>query len=106
MGLGLLLLTACFSPLGERFPDVDAISMSETWEDWVIVGQFGPEGPFTLADVKYCAVSEPCSFFHNGQSHRYEKFYGFELTVLELRDAEDQLTHVVLRSADKVDEDG
>lgn len=98
-------LTACSSPIGEHYADVDAIGLSESWEDWVVVGRFGPNGPFTLVDVKRCEVSEPCSFSHDGQGHTYNRFYGYELTVLRLEDAQGKVSHVVLRSADKRDED-
>ena len=70
----LLLLAGCFSPEGETFKDVDAIAMSDTWEDWVVVGRFGPTGPFTLTDFKSCDFGEPCSFSHNGQGHYVQQF--------------------------------
>ncbi|MDH3378670.1 MAG: hypothetical protein OEQ39_17240 [Gammaproteobacteria bacterium] len=99
----MLSLTGCSDPIGEHFSDVDAIGMSETWRDWVIVGRFGPSGPFTLVDFKSCEVDEPCNFSHNGQGHTYDEFYGYKLTVLRLEDSEGQVSHVVLRSKQKFD---
>lgn len=96
------LLSGC-GPLGEDFTDVDAIAMSETWQDWVVVGRFGPKGPFELVDFKECEVSEPCSFSHDGQGHTYNKFYGYKLTVLRLEGPQGEVSHVVLRSKDKTD---
>lgn len=49
-------------PIVEEFKDVDAIGMSDTWREWVVVGRFGLSGPFTLTEVKSRRVSEPCSF--------------------------------------------
>jgi hypothetical protein len=103
LALLLLFLTACSGPIGEQFADVDSIGMSETWRDWVIVGRFGPSGPFALVDVKSCEVDEPCSFSHDGQGHTYNQFYGYKLTVLRLENSQGQVSHVVLRSKQKFD---
>ncbi len=48
--LALISLVGCLNPIGEEFRDVDSIGMSETWNEWVVVGRFGPKGPFTLVD--------------------------------------------------------
>jgi len=101
----LVFPAACSSPIGERFADVDAIGMSDTWRDWVIVGSFGPGGPFELTEIKACEIDEPCSFSHNGQSHTYERFYGYQLTVLRLEGPHDEVSHVVLRSRTKYPDD-
>jgi len=101
----VVLIAACSSPIGEHYSDVDAIGLSETWRDWVVVGRFGPTGPFTLVGIKSCEVSEPCSFSHNGQGHTYNKFYGYKLAVLRLEDQQGQVSHVVLRSEQKFDDD-
>ena len=76
--------------------------MSNTWEDWVVVGRFGPSGPFTLVDIKECDWSEACSFSHEGQGHTYDKFYDFKLTVLRLEGPNGEVSHVVLRSREDV----
>jgi len=102
----LLFPVACSNPIGERFSDVDAIEMSATWQDWVVVGRFGPSGPFTLTDFKHCEVDKPCSFSHNGQGHTYDKFDGYRLAVLRLEDSDGQVSHVVLRSTQKLDDRG
>lgn len=91
---------ACSGPQGEQFADVDAITLSDTWHEWVVVGHFGSSGPFTVREVKYCATSQPCSFSHRGQSHTYQKFTGYELTVLRLEGSSGEIAHVVLRSAE------
>ncbi len=100
----VLLMSGCSNPIGKEFQDVDAIESSETWQDWVVVGEFGPTGPFTLVDIKSCDVSEPCSFSHDSQSHTYDKFYGFKLIVLKLQSPQGPISHVVLRSRQKFDD--
>lgn len=97
----LVSLAGCWGPIGEEFKDVDGIGLSETWQDWVVVGRFGPKGPFTLVDVKTCEVSEPCNFSHDGQGHTYSGFYGFKITVLRLEGPDGVVSHVVLRSKQK-----
>lgn len=97
----LVLLSACTDPVGERYSSVDAIPRSDTWEDWVVVGRFGSTGPFTLVDVKYCGVGDPCSFSHDGQGHTYERFQHYKLAVLQLRNEQNQFSHVVLRSEEE-----
>lgn len=101
-----ILILACAlcgcSPIGEQFADVDAIAMSDTWKDWVVVGKFGPNGPFTLVDMKECGWSQPCNFSHEGQGHTYDKFYDFRLTVLRLEGPQGQVSHVVLRSKEDI----
>ena len=99
--LTVFAIVGCSGPIGEDFRDVDSIGKSETWQDWVVVGRFGPEGPFELAEFKECEYSEACSFSHNGQSHTYNKFYGYELTVLRLEGPNGEVSHVVLRSKEK-----
>lgn len=94
-------LVGCSDPVGEDFQDVDSIGMSETWKDWVVVGRFGPTGPFELVDFKECDYSEPCSFSHNGQGHTYSEFYGYKLTVLRLESPNGEESHVVLRGKEK-----
>ena len=97
-----LVLSACSGRIGEHFADVDAIGVSETWQDWIVVGRFGPKGPFELVEIKEREASEPCSFSHEGQGHTYNKFHDFKLTVLRLEGPEGQVSHVVLRSEQKV----
>ena len=99
--LTVIAIVGCSGPIGEDFRDVDTISMSETWKDWLVVGRFGPEGPFELVDFKQCEYSEPCSFSHDGQGHTYNKFYGYKLTVLRLESPNGEVSHVVLRSKEK-----
>jgi len=94
-------VVACYGPIGEEFQDVDAIGMSETWKDWVIVGRFGPNGPFELVDFKECEYSEPCSFSHDGTGHTYDKFYGYKMTILRLESQNGEVSHVVLRGKEK-----
>ena len=96
-----LLFAGCGGPIGESFEDVDAIGMSETWAEWVVVGSFGPKGPFKLVDIKECDYSEPCSFSHEGQGHTYTNFLDYKLTILQLENSDGQVSHVVLRSEDK-----
>lgn len=100
----LLLMSACSNPIGEEFQNVEGIESSETWQDWVVVGKFGPAGPFALVEIKSCDVSEPCSFSHDSQSHTYDKFSGFKLTVLKLQSSQGSISHVVLRSRQKFDD--
>lgn len=97
----LLLVVACSGPIGEKFADVDAIAMSETWKEWVVVGRFGPKGPFRVADVKRCEVDEPCTFSHDGTGHTYDNFRHYKLTVLRLEGPHGEVSHVVLRSREK-----
>lgn len=94
-------VVGCSGPIGEEFRDVDSIGMSETWKEWVVVGRFGPEGPFELVEFKECGYSEPCSFSHEGQGHTYNKFYGYKLTILRLESSNAEVSHVVLRSREK-----
>lgn len=94
----LAFIVGCSGPIGEEFKDVDAIGLSETWRDWVVVGRFGPKGPFELVDMRTCDISEPCSFSHEGQGHSYNNFHGFKITVLRLEGPEGDVSHVVLRS--------
>jgi hypothetical protein len=103
-GIGLfaaVIISGCSDPIGEEFQDVDAIGMSRTWDDWVIVGRFGPNGPFELTDFKECDYSEPCSFSHDGMGHTYDDFHGFKLTILRLESTNGEVSHVVLRSREK-----
>ena len=97
----VLAVTACGGPIGERFADVDALAMSTRWNGWVVVGRFGPQGPFRVVDVKRCAVSEPCSFAHQGQGHTYEGFTHYALVVLRLEGAGGAVSHLVLRSRER-----
>ena len=97
----IVSVAGCSGPIGEDFQDVDSIGMSETWSEWVIVGRFGPNGPFELMEYKECDYSEPCSFSHNGTGHTYNKFYGFKLTILRLESSNGAVSHVVLRSKEK-----
>jgi len=99
--LAVLAVIGCSSPIGEDFRDVDSIGMSETWKEWIVVGRFGPMGPFELVEVKECEFSEPCNFSHNGQGHTYNEFYGYKLTVLRLESPNGEVSHVVLRSKEK-----
>ena len=99
--LALFSLVGCSNPIGEEFRDVDSIGMSETWNEWVVVGRFGPKGPFTLVDYKQCEFSEPCNFSHHGQGHTYNNFFGYKLTVLRLESPNGDVSHVVLRSKEK-----
>ena len=99
--LAVFAVVGCSNPIGEEFRDVDSIGMSETWKDWIVVGRFGPTGPFELVEFKECEYSEPCSFSHNGQGHTYNKFYGYKLTVLRLESPNREVSHVVLRSKKK-----
>lgn len=101
----LVVAAACWSPIGAHYPDADAIAMSRTWKDWVVVGQFGPPGPFTLVDFKECEVNEPCTFSHNGLGHTYNKFNQFRLAVLRLEGPGGEISHVVLRSKEKIYDD-
>ena len=99
--LAVSTVVGCSNPIGEDFRDVDSIGLSETWKDWVVVGRFGPTGPFELVEVKECEFSEPCSFSHGGQGHTYNKFYGYRLTILRLESPNGEVSHVVLRSHEK-----
>ncbi len=99
--LAVFALTGCSNPIGEDFRDVDSIGMSETWKEWIVVGSFGPKGPFELVAFKECEYSEPCSFSHGGQGHTYDEFYGYRLTVLRLESPNGEVSHVVLRSKEK-----
>ncbi len=99
--LAVFAVIACSTPIGEDFRDVDSIGMSETWKEWVVVGKFGPKGPFELVEFKECESSEPCSFSHNGQAHTYNQFYGYKLTILRLEGPNGEASHVVLRSKEK-----
>ncbi len=99
--LALISLVGCSNPIGEEFRDVDSIGLSETWNEWVVVGRFGPKGPFILVDYKQCEFSEPCNFSHDGQGHTYNNFIGFKLTVLRLESPNGEVSHVVLRSKEK-----
>lgn len=77
LGMSLIAIagiSACSGPIGEEFQDVDAIGMSRTWNDWVVVGRFGPEGPVKLTDFKECDFSEPCSYSHRGTGHTHANF--------------------------------
>ncbi len=93
----LLPITGFSNPVGDEFADVDAITFSDSWNDWVVVGHFGPEGPFHLVDFKSCDHNEPCSFSHNGQGQTYSGFDGYQLTVLRLENGLGEVSHVVLR---------
>jgi hypothetical protein len=99
--IALSCISACSGPIGEKFQDVNSIGMSKTWDDWVIVGRFGPNGPFELVEFKECEYSEPCSFSHDGTSHTYDKFYGYKLTILRLESDDGEVSHVVLRGKEK-----
>lgn len=96
-----ITISACSGPIGEKFQDVDSIALSETWDDWVVVGRFGPNGPFKVVNIKECEYSEPCSFSHDGQGHTYSNFLGYKLTILRLESPNGEVSHVVLRSENK-----
>lgn len=99
--LAPITVAGCTNPIGEEFRDVDSIGMSETWKDWVVVGRFGPKGPFALVEYKECDYSEPCNFSHDSQGHTYDKFYGYKMTILRLESSNGEVSHVVLRSKQK-----
>ncbi len=99
--IAIFAVAGCSNPVGEKFRDVDSIGMSETWKDWVVVGRFGPMGPFKLVEFKECDYSEPCSFSHDGQGHSYDKFHGYRLTILRLESPSGEVSHVVLRGKQK-----
>ena len=65
--LAVLAVIGCSNPIGEDFRDFDSIGMSETWKEWIVVGSFGPTGPFELVEFKECEYIEPCNFSHGGQ---------------------------------------
>jgi hypothetical protein len=98
---GLILFSPACGPIGDHYEDVDAIGMSESWKEWIILGRFGPQGPYTLMDVKYCEVGRPCNFSHHGQAHTYDGFEDFRLAVLRLEGADGEISHVILRSNEK-----
>lgn len=102
----ILSTTACHNPIGEEYSDADAITSSEFWQDWVIIGSFGVPGPFQLVDIQECEINEPCHFSHNAQNHTYDKFYGYRLKVLTLKSPDGESSHVVLRSKEKYPEPG
>lgn len=97
-----IAILGCSSPIGNEYKNVDSIVLASEWADWVIVGSFGPPGPFELVEVVHCEVNEPCSWSYKGQSHTYNKFYDYQLAVLRLQPVQGDLAHVVLRSATKV----
>ena len=98
---GLTLVSTACGPIGDRYVDVDAIGMSKSWEEWIVLGRFGKQGPFKLMDVKYCEVGKPCNFSHHGQGHTYDGFEDFRLAVLRLESADGEISHVILRSNEK-----
>lgn len=99
----VLFSLSCSSPIGNTYKDIDALALAPEWEEWVVVGSFGPKGPFTLTDTKLCDANVPCSFSQDGQGHTYDGFDDFELMVLRLESSEGVVSHVVLRGEHKVD---
>ena len=97
----LALLASCSGPIGNSYPDVDALVMAPEWQDWVVVGAFGPKGPFTLVETQLCEANAPCNFSHIGQGHVYQGFDDFELMVLRLESADGDVSHIVLRGKEK-----
>lgn len=97
------LLSSCSDPIGNTYEDVDALAFAPEWKEWVVVGSFGPKGPFTLIDTKLCETNIPCSFSHDGQGHTYDGFDDFELMVLRLESGEGLVSHIVLRSESRID---
>ncbi len=95
----LCTISACSGPIGDTYANAEAIPLSDAWRDWVVVGSLGTGGPFRLVDIQHCELDQPCTFSHRGQSHTYQKFYGYRLVVLRLEDARQQESHVVLRGA-------
>lgn len=100
---GLVLAAACSDPVGTQYRDLDDLATAEEWQDWVVVGSFGPPGPFMLVNAQFCPANSPCNFSHNRQAHTYDGFDGFELMVLRLEHAQGGVSHVVMRSAEPVD---
>ena len=98
----VFVLSACSDPVGNSYKDVDALAIAPEWEDWVVVGTFGPKGPFTLMDTKHCEANIACSFSHKGQGHTYDGFDDFELMVLRLESSEGAVSHIVMRGEHKV----
>jgi len=96
-------VSACSNPIGNAYRDIDALALADEWDDWVVVGSFGPEGPFTLTDSKLCSANIACDFSHNGQGHTYDGFVDFELMVLRLESPQGEVSHIVLRGAEQVD---
>ncbi len=101
----LCLAAACADPVGNEYRDIDHLAMAEEWRDWVVVGSFGPKGPFTLVSTKLCPANQPCNFSHNRQGHTYDGFTDFELMVLRLESPQAEISHVILRGAQKVQPD-
>ena len=99
--LVLSLLAACSDPVGNHYRDVDALAIATEWRDWVVVGTFGPDGPFELTNMAHCEANVPCSFAHAGQGHTYDGFDDFEMMVLRLESPDGDVSHVVLRGRDK-----
>ena len=101
--LGIAFLVAgCSNPVGNDYTDIDALALSAEWSEWVVVGKFGPKGPFTLTETKFCEANVPCSFSHNGQGHTYDGFTDFEMMVLRLESESGEVSHLVLRGEQKV----
>ena len=101
--LTFLTVSSCSTPIGNEYQDVDDLALAKEWSDWVVVGSFGPEGPFTLVDSKLCDANVPCNFSHDGQGHTYDGFDDFELMVLRLESTDGTSSHIVLRGAEKID---
>lgn len=92
--LAILGIAGCSNRSGEEFQDVAAIGMSPTWNDWVIVGRLGPNGP-AGSPISRSAATAGRAASHGGRARTDDGFQGCSLTVLRLESPAGDVSHVV-----------
>ena len=97
-----LLVIACTGGRSQTFDDFIALEASDTYADWVVMGRFGPDGPFEVAAEIDFDLGEDATFTHVGTPHKYPLIPGYRFKVLKLRGKDGSESTVVLRSREKV----
>ena len=93
-----LALTGCGNAVGTELESFAAID--STFDGWVVMGKFGPDGPFVVTEQIDFEMGESCRFEHGGTPHKYMAMPGLAYRVLKL-DGEGKESTILLRSADQ-----
>ena len=99
--LGLLMalaLTGCGNAVGTELESFAAID--STFDGWVVMGKFGPDGPFVVTEQIDYEMGTACRFEHRGTPHQYSAMEGYAYRVLRL-DAGGKESTVLLRTAEQ-----
>ena len=91
-----LLLPGCGDAVGTELESFAAIE--STYADWVIMGKFGPDGPFEVTEQIDYEMGASCKFEHRGSAHKYSAMPGYAYRLLKL-DGGGKESTVLLRTA-------